>query len=165
MRDDRGETLLELLIALTILGVAVVAVVGGLSAAIMLSDVHRKQATAGVAVRDYAEAVETAIVTSRVTADGHVTTDGYVACGGAENPAAVYASPTGFAAPTGFTRSAVAGSLRYWNGTAWQATCPGTGDTGLQRLTLQVASNDGRATERLDVVIRKPCRLIESLCN
>jgi hypothetical protein len=153
MRDDRGETLLELLIALTILGVAVVAVVGGLSAGIMLSDVHRKQATAGVAVRDYAEAIV------KTTA----AIGGYVDCA----TVTTYQSPSGFSVPTGFTPSVVAGSMRYWNGTAWQASCPGTGDTGLQRLTLQVASVDGRATERLDLVVRKPCglRLNEPLCS
>jgi len=56
----------------------------------------------------------------------------------------------------------VAGSLRYWSGGAWQTGC--TTDTGLQQLTIQVASDDGRATERLVVVLRKPCRLSDSPC-
>ncbi|MDQ1740524.1 MAG: hypothetical protein QOE53_2176, partial [Pseudonocardiales bacterium] len=55
---DRGETLLELLIALAIMSIAVVAIVGGLVAGIAMSDIHRKQSTAGAAVRDYAENVE-----------------------------------------------------------------------------------------------------------
>src|SRR5690349_17582143 len=98
---DRGETLLELGVALAILGMAVVAVVGGMSAAVMLSDVHRKQATAGVAVRDYAEAMQTAV------ANGH-----YTACAA---PAAGFVP---FTAPTGYTKSVA--DIRFWNGTAWQ---------------------------------------------
>jgi type II secretory pathway pseudopilin PulG len=141
LAGERGETLLELIVALAILGIAVVAVVGGLSAALMLTDVHRKQAAAGVAVRDYAEATQTAVAT------GH-----YTACA---------APPVTFTPPTGYTTSVVA--IRFWSGTAWQPTC--TTDIGLQRLTLQVASVDGRAAERLDVVLRKPCGLTDPLCS
>lgn len=139
---DRGETLLELVIALAILGIAVVAIVGGLSAAVMLSDVHRKQAAAGVAVRDYAEAMQTSVAT------GH-----YTACAAP--------SPVTFTPPTGYTSSILA--VRFWNGSAWQPSC--TTDIGLQRLTLQVASIDGRAAERLEVVLRKPCGLTDTLCS
>lgn len=140
---DRGETLLELVVALAILGIAVVAVVGGLSAAVMLTDVHRKQAAAGVAVRDYAEAMEAAVAT------GH-----YTAC--------AVPTPVTFTPPTGYTSSVV--DFRWWNGAAWQAT-PCTSDTGLQRVTVEVKSTDQRAVERLDVVLRKPCRLTDSLCS
>jgi hypothetical protein len=55
----------------------------------------------------------------------------------------------------------VTGSMRYWSGSAWQSSC--TTDLGLQQLTVQVASDDGRATERVDVVLRKPCGL-ETSC-
>ncbi|HYS36329.1 MAG TPA: hypothetical protein VEO01_11925, partial [Pseudonocardiaceae bacterium] len=54
--------------------------------------------------------------------------------------------------------------LAYWYGSGWQTTCPATGDTGLQQLTVQVASNDGRASERLVLVLRKPCRVADPLC-
>ena len=55
MADDRGETLLELLIAVVIMGVAVVAVVAALVNSVQLSDVHRKQATA--AAKAYQQAI------------------------------------------------------------------------------------------------------------
>ncbi len=125
MARDDGESLIELIVAVAILGVAVVAIVAGLGTSVLMSDVHRKQATAGVAVRDYA-------------------------------------------VPSGYSRSMVAGPggqpLAYWNGSGWQNTCPATGDTGLQQLTVQVASNDGRASERLVLVLRKPCRVADPLC-
>ncbi len=141
---DGGETLLELLVALAIMSVAVVAIVGGLVVAIMMSDVHRKQATAGAAVRDYAETIENAVV-----GGGYVACAGTGSCGG------------GFTPPSGYTAGVV--SVRYWDGSAWQATC-GT-DTGVEQLTLHVASTDNRADEQLIIVVRKPCRLSDSLCS
>lgn len=138
---DRGETLLELLIGLTIMAVAVVAIVGGLLVSVAVSDIHRKQSTAGAAVRDYAENVEK-----------YVAGTGYTSCAAssAYAPGAV-----GFTTPSGYTASAVA--VRYWSGAAWVASpCA---DIGLQELTVQVTSSDTRASERLVVVLRKPCGL------
>lgn len=146
--DDRGETMLELLIAVVIMGVAVVAIIGGLFASLLMSDIHRKQATAGTAVRDYGEAIASSV------AGG-----GYVGCASASS----YGSPAGFSVPAGYSKTVVPGSVKYWNGTGWQATC--ATDTGLQQLTIQVASNDGRAAEQLVVVVRKPCGLSDSLCT
>jgi len=134
--SESGETLLELLIALVIMSIAVVAIVGALAASIKVSDVHRKQTTAGTAARSYAEVVKNNAVS------------GYVACASAS------AYTTGFpAAPTGF--STPVAQIKYWTGTTWSGTC--TTDSGLQQVTLTVASNDGRATERVVLVIRKPC--------
>jgi prepilin-type N-terminal cleavage/methylation domain-containing protein len=144
---DRGETLIEVLIAVAIMSVAVVAVVGALVTCVLVTDIHRKQAVAGGTARGYAEAIENAVAAG-----------GYVPCAGA----ASYASPAGFATPAGYTKSVVAGSLRYFSGGAWQTSC--TVDTGLQRLTVQVASNDGRASERLAVVLRRPCRITDAPC-
>jgi type II secretory pathway pseudopilin PulG len=147
VQRDRGETLLELLIAVAIMGIALVAVIGGIGTSILMSDIHHKQAAAGAAVRDYAEAVQ-----------NKVALGGYVACASA----ATYGSPAGFSVPAGYTKSVVAGSMRYWDGSAWQTTCP---DKGLQRLTVQVASDDGRASEQVVVVVSKPCRLSDPLCG
>jgi len=137
--DERGETLIELLVALTILGIALVAIIGAVAASITMSDVHRKQATAGAGVRNYAEQVE-----------NYVAGTGYSACAAAS---AYAAGTVGYAAPAGYTASPV--SIRYWSGSAWSASC-GT-DTGLQQLTVAVSSSDTRASEKLVLVLRKPC--------
>jgi prepilin-type N-terminal cleavage/methylation domain-containing protein len=82
-----GETLAEVLVAVAILGIAVTALMGGIAASSVGSDVHRKQASAEVALRAYAEAVEratfattcgTAATNYSATALGLPTTPGYV---------------------------------------------------------------------------------------
>ncbi|GAA1589352.1 MULTISPECIES: type IV pilus modification PilV family protein [Kribbella] len=156
--DERGESLLEVLIAVAIMGIAVVALMAGLTTSIMMSDIHRKQATTGEYVRDYAEAIESALTSSTCTSSTPAA-GCYKAC----SAGSWYENPAGFSVPTGYSRSVVAGSSKYWNGTSWQSTC-GT-DTGVQQVTVQVASSDGRASERIVVVLRKPCRMEDSLCG
>jgi Tfp pilus assembly protein PilV len=131
VRDDRGESLLELVIAVALLGVALVGIVGGLAISIQMSDTHRKQSTASAYARDYAEAIENAT---------------YTECASAST----YAS----AGPVwpGYTKSVV--GVKYWNGSTWLGTCS---SSGLQQVTVRVASADGRAAETLTLVLRKPC--------
>lgn len=147
LEGDRGESLLELIIAVTIMSIAVIAVAAGIGTAVLVSDIHRKQATAGATVRDYGEAIQ-----------HRVANGGYVACASA----ASYASPPGFVVPQGYSASVVPGSVRYWTGSGWQSSC--TADKGLQRLALRVGSSDNRAVEELVIVVRKRCGLTESPC-
>lgn len=144
---ERGESLLELVVAIALMGVAVVAVMSGLTTTVLMSDVQRKQATAVATVRNYAEALQ------QYVADGH-----YVACATASS----YVVP-GFSPPAGFTAKVVSGSVQYWTGVLWLPLC--LPDRGLQRLRISVASTDGRAAETLDVVLRKPCRLEDPPCT
>ncbi len=152
--DDRGETLLELVIAVVILGIAVVAIVGGLASSVLISDVHRRQAQTGVIVRDYAEALQAAITADQAN---------YVACAGPANyvPSAAAIAATGFTVPSGYTATA---SVQYWDGSAFGA-CPAGGDTGLQRVSLTVTSDNGRARQSLVVLVRKPCRPTDAACS
>jgi type II secretory pathway pseudopilin PulG len=140
---DRGETLIELVVAVAIMGVAVVALVGGLGTAILMSDVHRKQAVAGANVRAFAEAVAASVAASP---------SGYVVnCADPRGPyAASFTPDAGYAAEVLVVRYLTTGN-------AFVDTCVGD-DIGVQRVTLRVRSNDGRAVETLDVIVRKPCR-------
>jgi type II secretory pathway pseudopilin PulG len=149
--DDGGESLLELLVAVVIMGIALVAIVSGLVSGILVSDIHRKQTTAGSTLRDYAEAVEAAVASS---------SSAYTACA----TTATYASPSGFSAPSGYTSQVTA--VRYWNDTSltFSGTCPSP-DGGVQKVSLRVRSNDGRASETVDIVVRKPCRTTDTLCS
>jgi Tfp pilus assembly protein PilV len=127
--DDRGETLLEILLAVVIMGIAVVALMAGLTTSVLMSDIHRKQSTAGAYLRDYAEAVENSVAAGN-----------YLGCSNAAGYAAV--PVTSFPA-TGYARSVVSSSCAF--------------GSDVQQLTLQVRSTDGRASERLVVFVRKPC--------
>ncbi|WP_051247339.1 type IV pilus modification PilV family protein [Nocardioides halotolerans] len=143
-RSDDGATLVETLVAVVILGIAAVAILGGLQLSVMASDIHRKQTSDGALVRGYAEAIEQHL---DVTAN-------YVRCAGANaySPAVV-----GYPVPAGHTaQQAAAQPLSGDGSVATSGTCP-TRDQGVQRLRLTVSSADGRAVETLTVVVRRSC--------
>src|SRR3954468_6166662 len=99
--EDRGETLLELMISLAILGVAVVTIAAGIALSIKTSDVHRKEVTASAYARDFAEALQNSVAGS-----------GYSACATTATYASVYSVP---AADSSFYSSSVS-TVEYWNG-------------------------------------------------
>jgi type II secretory pathway pseudopilin PulG len=146
MRGQRGESLLELVIAIALMGVAIVAVMSGLTTTVLLSDVQRKEATASSTVRKYAEALQ------QFVASGH-----YVACAGSGS----YVVPD-FVPPAGFTARIVPGSVLYWTGALWLPLC--LPDRGVQKVRVKVDSTDGRASEYLDVVLRRPCGVDDPPC-
>lgn len=141
-RRDDGATLVETLVALAILGIAGVAILAGLQLSVMTSDIHRKQASDGAFVRDYAEAVEQYLATSA----------NYVKCAGAD---AYSAATVGYTVPTGHSAQQAAAVPLAGDGTT-TLTCPG-GDQGIQRLRLAVRSSDSRAVETLTIVVRRAC--------
>lgn len=134
--NDTGETLIELLMAIAIMGIAVVAIVGGIATSILMSDIHRKQASAGAFVRNYAEAVTGNYDTSAL-------------------PESYLPSEVGFTEPPGYTATPT--SVQCWvpdpdDGTKWVfGAC--TGPNAVQQVTLNVASEDLRASESLVVVV------------
>lgn len=89
---------------------------------------HRKQATAGTYVRDWAEEIDTWI-----TADNP-----FPSCGNKSTYESI-GTP-----PTGYTRTVVTSDC-----------VPGT--SLVQQLKLEVASTDQRAREQLVIAVRKPC--------
>jgi prepilin-type N-terminal cleavage/methylation domain-containing protein len=132
-RREHGFTLVEMLLAVSILGVGVLTVVSGMMTSIRTSDLQRHSAEAQTAIRAYAEAVAGAT---------------YQDC------ATSYAG--GFGAPSGFSLSQ---TVTYWvpsgSSGSFAGACPSP-DQGLQRITLTVAATDGRATETLSLAKRKP---------
>jgi type II secretory pathway pseudopilin PulG len=136
--NDTGETLIELIMSVAVMGIAVVAIVGGIATSILMSDIHRKQTTAGANVRNYAEAVETYVT---VPGNFNATT----------SPIALQTAVAAvFAPPTGFTAAVT--SVQCWNDPVF-GTCS-AGNT-VQKVTLSVASTDARASESLAVIVRK----------
>lgn len=139
-RNDQGETLVEVLVALVIMSIAAVAILTGLGLSVKASDISRKETTGGAYVRSWAEAIQ------HYVGNGH-----YADCAGS---GAYSPSTVGFTVPTGYTPTqSVAVSVNATGGTS---SC--SGDTGTQRITLKLATSDNRATESLTVILRKPCK-------
>jgi len=142
LADDRGETLIELVFAIMILGVLVVAVGSGIAVSAKVSGLHRQQSTAGAFLHNYAESKQSAYL----SCPGVTTYGGLVS-----NYLSGLATPAGFSAPTV--------TVRFWQanpGTFVSAgACPAT-DPGLQQVTFKLTSTDGLVTESLAVVVRKP---------
>jgi Tfp pilus assembly protein PilV len=149
---DRGETLIELLVAVVIMGTGVVAIVGGLGTAIMMSDIHRKQATIAEDLNAFAAAIEGAVATS----------PGYIDCATDSGGARPYPSYT-----PGPGYQANIPQVRYWDGTTstFTTSCTVGNDHGVQLVTLHVWSNDDRVDRSMDIVIRKPCRPADASCT
>ena len=142
-RHERGETLLELLVTVTIMGTAFVGILAGIGTTFMATDSHRQDATAEAVVRSFAERMQDPTGTL------------YVNCA----TSATYGTPNGFSLPAAGW-SAVVTSVGYWQGDTAPATFTGAcgTDNGLQQLTLTVKSPVGshQATAVVVIVKRKP---------
>lgn len=167
-RTESGESLLELLVSVTLLGLAVVSVFPAVLAAVGASRMDRESVQAQSLVRSWGE-----FVVARTTDTG---AGAYVPCASPAtydpaSPAAPsawsYQSPLP-ALPTGFAATVV--EVQWWNGTTFVAKDHGSGtagacvtgtdDTGVQRLKLRVAgAGSGWVGVRADhwVAVRKPC--------
>ena len=135
---DSGVTLVELMVAIAILGVAVVAIVGGMATAITTSDAHRKSVTAGIVAQNYAEQLKAAAYNASCS-----------------TPLASKYPPA--PATTGYNTTLT--SIEYWNaGTTAPATFADScvTDPGIQRLTIKVDATDGRASQTVVVTKRNP---------
>lgn len=152
-RSDTGATLVEMLVALSILSTAGLAVLAGLQLSVKASDIHRKSATSGANVRNYAEAIE------RYVEQG---AGNYKKCAG---DGAYGAGVVGFSfgGIDDYTITQVETSRLVESkiGTAddpWEP-CPSAGaeDNGVQRLKLTIRNDDGRGGETLYVIVRRPC--------
>jgi len=126
---ERGETLLELVMAVAIMGIVLIAFAGGLATVVFMSDVHRKQASAGAYVRDYAEAIENWV------AEGN-----FASC---DNDIAYQTVTVPSFPSSGYSKRLVGSDCSY--------------GTEVPRLTIEVSSSDKRASERLVIFVRKPC--------
>jgi type II secretory pathway pseudopilin PulG len=136
---ERGETLVELLVTIVIMGAAFVAILAGVGVAIASSDSHRQEATAEGVLRSYAERIQD----SRDVL--------YVDCA----TTSAYASPAGFAEPPGWTISLT--NVAYLQtDNSYGGACPSP-DRGAQQLTLLAVSPHDKngASETLVVVKRR----------
>jgi hypothetical protein len=136
---DRGESLLELIVAILILGTCVVAIGTGIALSIKISDVHRGQAIAQQYLHNDAEILQN---TGTYTACTLGTTPDY------PTQVALPAPPDG--GPWGVSQS----DIKFWNGASFASSCPIAGDPGLQQVTLTIKRADGLVAESLVLALR-----------
>jgi prepilin-type N-terminal cleavage/methylation domain-containing protein len=135
--NERGFSLIEVLVTVVIVGIAFAVFVSGMGTAVVASDYHRKQAVVQASTRNLAEAVKAA---------------NYVNCA---TPGSYAAAVQSALADNLSTYSASVTAVKYWNGTSF-VTSSCTTDQGLQLISLRVKSTDNRGVMTVDVVKRTP---------
>lgn len=132
---DAGESLVELLVSIAIMGVAVTGILGAVGMAASSSSTHENLAQAQRLLRNWAESLTYS-----------------AAC-----PAAV----NSFSAPAGFTVNPAA--VAYWNTTSRTFSSSAgscTAGTGMYRVSLSITPTGGQGAgiaQTLDVTMRRPC--------
>lgn len=140
LRDD-AESLVELLVAISILGVTIVAIIEVLFTMVSGSLAHTDDVKGQNVLGVWAESVSNST---------------YAACASTAAVAAAAPAPTPL--PTGYT--AAVQSVTYWNGSSFGSSCVPATDTGLELITLSVTPAPGPipvTAQTLQVVKRKPC--------
>jgi prepilin-type N-terminal cleavage/methylation domain-containing protein len=136
-RNDRGETLIEILIALVIIGLIVSAFFATMSTSASASKAHRDLVTADAVLRDYAESTKQAFSQQCLLSAAGTPV---------ANPGAYAAPlPAGFSAPT-----ETAGPPP----TALPLTCPPA--TAVEEVDITVTLPGGNVKRVLSIEVRKP---------
>jgi type II secretory pathway pseudopilin PulG len=157
-RGEAGETLVEILITVAIVGIGVVTIMGAIWTALRVADYHRKTTNADVVLRNFAEAMQEKSGTfqykpcATLTGANAYPTYTPVAPDTDHHPATYQATITKIEYLTGYT----AGNDPTWQNST--SGCPGGGDQGAQRITLKVdgPTNDPqvRGVETVTIVKR-----------
>jgi type II secretory pathway pseudopilin PulG len=149
-RDDRGETLVELLIAIAILGVAGVAILAGMAFSVQASAINRNQAGGGAYIRSAAEAIQ-----KDIDGSGH-----YSSCGSAiatyTSAANSVISSTDVSKGYAIVLSQVQSWVRVGGVPQWSSCDP----KGVQRIRLELTTpgdSTHGSVETMYVVLRQPC--------
>ncbi|HZQ27733.1 MAG TPA: prepilin-type N-terminal cleavage/methylation domain-containing protein [Acidimicrobiales bacterium] len=146
--SDEGFTLIEVLVAVALMGITVTAILGGMGIGLVVSSVHRSQANANTVVVSAVEKVK-----SSGTA--------YQPCATSTNAVYLAAArsaplPSGWVANSAITIPA--GGVQYWDGASFSPShvCNDAlaGFFKIQLVTVQVTSPDGKAVESLSFVKR-----------
>lgn len=142
---DAGESLIEVLLSIALMGIGFVAVLGAMQLGLMGSEVHRSQATSETVMLSAVERVKAGSTT-------------YKPCAVAND--ADYLPRAQSAAPADWSAATISiPSVQYWNGTGFQSGgCAALEAIApilrIQLITVQVTSPNGDATESMSFVKR-----------
>ena len=138
-RSQAGTSLVEVLVAVTILAVGVAPLLFGLTTTSIQSSSHRHHADADTVVRSFAEVLKQ-----------QVAKNGYRPCAEASDYTKLWD-----AVPAGF--SVGVDSISYWDdaGGAFVGTSPTCHDRA-QLLRLHAASSGSTDRETVEIVVRQP---------
>lgn len=142
MTRQKGLTLIELLVTVAILGVSFVVIVGGLSTAILGSDVHHRQVIADAIVRTAADEVRAA---------------DYVDCAPADEYDDEIAAPTGYDSEVTVVGYLVGDDFKKLVDSACAPPTPPTNaDEGLQLVKITVTAEERSVSESVTIAKRRP---------
>lgn len=134
-QTNAGETLVETLVAVALLGIAATAVIGSVTMGVRVASMNVGNGTNQNLTRNWAEQIEAMP---------------YDLCA----QTTVYQSVV--PPPTGTTLSIT--QIRYWDGAAYQVSTPAcvdANDKGLQEITLLAQSTSATGTQQFPLVIVK----------
>ena len=133
-RDEAGDTLIEVLVAIIILGVSAVGIFGAYTMSIVGSGQHKTMASLDVALRNIAEAATYQIQNqqipspplyascAQVSGTVSISPSGSVVGDLTYNNAPIDLSSVLLPASTSYTLSNPT-SIEYWNGSTWDTSC------------------------------------------
>ena len=101
--EQRGETLVEVMLTITVIAVGLVAVVAAMGSMIIASDTHQTLAVGEVVVRDYGDAI-------KAKAGVAVSAPSYARC---PDAAALQPAASDYTPPTGWGATSIVG-VQYW---------------------------------------------------
>lgn len=147
-RPDAGESLVEILLSITIMSIALVALLAGMGTAATTAGLNARQTGQVQGLQSFAQAVLDAP---------------YVACATTYSPAG-YVDPSGYTLSVGNVRYQQTGGWTAAGGAVYGATCPSP-DQGSQQMRVIVHQADGRvADESVVIVKRRPCASTDPSC-
>ena len=137
---ERGDTLIEVLVAVVVIALAVTAIVGALVAGIGASGEHRNLAVDDTLLKSQADALKQRIELG--------TNPQFHACAAPSDYQGLISQHAGYT---------VTVQVQYWSGTAFGTSCPSDPrDQQLQLVQITAATSDGAATQALSFVVRDP---------
>ena len=147
-RPDRGETLIEVLIAIAIIGITAAALFGGISAGIFSSTIHRHQTIAGTILESAGETL------------ANISFNPYVNCAttGSYNPEGGFTNEV----PSGGWSVSIT-QVEWWSGSSFipstSPNCPDTTSDGflhLQLIDISVYGPGGQTIQSRSYIKRGP---------